>query len=65
MAREVVAAKGAGEADLCVLNEAVDAAGEVAAHGPAPCYLTTDHSRQFISGGEMHQAGPGLASGLE
>ena len=35
MAREVVAAKGAGEADLCVLNEAVDAAGEVAAHGAA------------------------------
>ena len=34
-------------------------------HTPAPCYLTTDHSRQLISGGEMHQAGPGLASGLE
>lgn len=36
MAREVVAARGAGEADLCVLSEAVDAAGgEVAAHGAA------------------------------
>ena len=33
-AREDVAARGAGEADLCVLSEAVDAA-EVAAHGAA------------------------------
>lgn len=34
MSREDVAARGAGEADLCVLSEVVDAA-EVAAHGAA------------------------------
>ena len=39
---------------------------------PAPCYLTTDHSRQGLcplsqrlSDSEKPQAGPGLASGLE
>lgn len=41
-------------------------------HTPAPCYLTTDHSRQGLrplsqrlSDSEKPQAGPGLASGLE